>query len=157
MITNETLKKFNLFSGLGDSELAKISEICKERFYEDGSVIFTIGGFATDIYLLRSGKVDIQIEFKIYDYEITATVYTVGEGEIFGWSALVAPHRLTASARCHGRADVITINGKDLIDLLEKEKEIGYVVMKNLSSVISSRLASTTIALRHEIQKLIKK
>lgn len=157
MIPIETLKKFNIFSGLGDLELVKIAEICKERVYEDGSVIFTIGGFATDIYLLKTGKVDIQIEFKIYDYEITTTVYTVGEGEIFGWSALVPPHRLTASARCHGKADVITINGKELIDILEKERGIGYVVMKNLSAVISSRLACTAIALRHEIQKLIKK
>ena len=86
-----------------------------------------------------------------------ATVYTVGKGEIFGWSALVPPHRLTASARCQGKADVIMINGKELMEFLEKDRRIGYVVMKNLSALISSRLASTTIALRHEIQKLIKK
>lgn len=157
MVTTDILKKFNLFSGLSDSELNKIKEFCKERSYKEDSVIFTIGGFATDIYLLKTGRVDIQIEFKIYDYEILATIYTVGEGEIFGWSALVPPHRLTASARCHDSAEVITINGKQLMDLLEEEKGIGYVVMKNLSAVISSRLSSTTIALRHEIQKLIKK
>jgi CRP-like cAMP-binding protein len=85
------------------------------------------------------------------------TVYTVGKGEIFGWSALVPPHRLTASARCEGKADVMMINGKELTEFLEKDKHIGYVVMKNLSALISSRLASTTIALRHEIQKLVKK
>ncbi len=157
MITTETLKKFSFFSGLSDSELIKIKELCKEQSYIEDSVIFTLGGFATDIYLLKQGKVDIQIEFKIYDYEILSTVYTVGEGEVFGWSALVPPHRLTASARCHGRAEVIRINGKELMDLLEKEKGMGYVIMKNLSAVISSRLASTTIALRHEIQKIIKK
>jgi hypothetical protein len=49
------------------------------------------------------------------------------------------------------------INGKELMEFLEKDKRIGYVVMKNLSALISSRLASTTIALRHEIQKLVKK
>jgi hypothetical protein len=49
------------------------------------------------------------------------------------------------------------INGKELMELLERQKSIGYTVMKNLSTVISSRFASTTIALRHEIQKLIKK
>jgi hypothetical protein len=81
----------------------------------------------------------------------------VGKGEIFGWSALVPPHRLTASARCQGKADVITINGKELLELLEKGGRSGYVVMKNLSALISSRLALTTIALRHEIQKLVKK
>ena len=157
MVSTGILKGFSLFGGLGEAELAEIAKLCRERTYEDGSVIFTIGGSATDVYLLRTGKVDIQIEFKIYDYEIMATVYTVGKGEIFGWSALVPPHRLTASARCEGKADVIMINGKGLMEFLEKDRRIGYVVMKNLSALISSRLASTTIALRHEIQKLIKK
>ncbi len=157
MVSTEILKSFNLFSGLSQTELAGIAKLCRERAYESGSVIFTIGGSATDVYLLDTGKVDIQIEFKIYEYETVATVYTVGKGEIFGWSALVPPHRLTASARCEGKADVIMVNGKELMEFLEKDRRIGYVVMKNLSALISSRLASTTIALRHEIQKLIKK
>ena len=157
MVSAEILKSFSLFSGMGQPKLAGVAKLCRERAYEDDSVIFTIGGSATDVYLLETGKVDIQIEFKIHDYEILTTVYTVGRGEIFGWSALVPPHRLTASARCEGKADVIMINGKELMEFLEKDKRIGYVVMKNLSAVISSRLASTTIALRHEIQKLIKK
>jgi len=157
MVSTEILKSFSLFSGLSQTELAGIAKLCREQTYMSGSVIFTIGGSATDAYLLKTGKVDIQIEFKIYDYEIMTTVYTVGKGEIFGWSALVPPHRLTASARCEGKADVIMINGKELMEFLEKDRRIGYVVMKNLSALISSRLASTTIALRHEIQKLIKK
>jgi CRP-like cAMP-binding protein len=156
MVSTEILKSFSLFSGLSQTELAGIAKLCRQRAYESGSVIFTIGGTATDVYLLETGKVDIQIEFKIHDYEVMTTVYTVGKGEIFGWSALVPPHRLTASARCEGKADVIMINGKELLEFLEKDKRIGYVVMKNLSALISSRLASTTIALRHEIQKLIK-
>ncbi len=157
MISTESLKGFGLFGELSEAELNKIAKLCHERTYEDGSVIFTIGGFAKDVYLLKVGKIDIQIEFKIYDNEIITTIYTVGKGEIFGWSALVPPHRLTASARCQGKSDIITVNGKDLMELLEKERNIGYVVMKNLSGLISSRLASTTIALRHEIQKLAKK
>ncbi len=157
MVPNEILGSFSLFSGLSQTELAEIAKLCRERAYESGSLIFTIGGSATDVYLLETGKVDIQIEFKIHDYEIMSTVYTVGKGEIFGWSALVPPHRLTASARCGGKADVIMINGKEFMEFLEKDRHIGYVVMKNLSALISSRLASTTIALRHEIQKLIKK
>ena len=157
MVSTEILQSFSLFSGLSQTELAGIAKLCRERAYESGSVIFTIGGSATDVYLLDTGKVDIQIEFKIYEYETVATVYTVGKGEIFGWSALVPPHRFTASARCEGKANVIMINGKELMEFLEKDRRIGYVVMKNLSALISSRLASTTIALRHEIQKLIKK
>ena len=157
MVATEILRGFSLFGGLGETELAGVAKLCRERTHENGSVIFTIGGSATDVYLLKAGKVEIQIEFKIYEQEVRTTVYTEGKGEIFGWSALVPPHRLTASARCQGKADVIMINGKELLEVLEKDKRIGYAVMKNLSTLISSRLASTTIALRHEIQKLTKK
>jgi len=157
MISTEILKSFRLFSELDEAQRIQIAKLCRERTYEGGSVIFTIGGSAKDIYLLKSGKVDIQIEFKIYEKEVKTTIYTVGKGDIFGWSALVPPHRLTASARCQGKSDVITISGKELMGLLEGERDIGYVVMRNLSGLISSRLASTTIALRHEIQKLTQK
>jgi hypothetical protein len=146
-----------LFSGLSQTELAGIGRLCREQTYKDGSVIFTMGGSATDVYLLETGKVDIQIEFKIYECETEASVCTVGEKKIFGWSALVLSHRLTASPRYPKKADVIMINGKELMEFLEKDRRIGYVAMKNLSALISSRLASITIALHHEIQKLIKK
>ena len=157
MVSTEALKDFNLFAALNEAEIAKIAKLCQEHAYEKDAIVFTAGGWATDIYLLKTGKVAIQIELVIYDYEIRATIYTVGKGETFGWSALVPPHRLTASARCQEKADVITINGKELLELLQKDNHIGYIVMKNLSALISSRLASTTTTLRYEIQKLLKK
>jgi hypothetical protein len=64
--------------------LGGIAKLFRKRAFESGSVIFAIGGWATDVYLLETGKVDIQIEFKIHDYEVMATVYTVGKGEVNG-------------------------------------------------------------------------
>jgi len=154
MVSGEMLKDFQLFEGLDEGELVEVAKLCRERSYEEGSVILTAGGSAEDIYLLKHGEVDIQVEVVIYDLEARASVYTAKEGETFAWSALVPPHMLTASARCRRKCDVITINGKELIDLLARNKHIGYVVMQNLSKVISSRLAATMIALRHQIQKM---
>lgn len=153
MVSAEMLKGFQLFEGLDEGELAEIAKLCRERSYEEGSVIFTAGGSATDIYLLKDGEVNIQVELVIYDLEARATVYTVRKGETFAWSALVPPHKLTASARCQQKSEVITINGKELMDILKKNNHIGYVVMQNLSKVVSSRLAATMIALRHHIQR----
>ena len=153
MVSAEMLKGFQLFEGLEESELVEIARLCCERSYEEGSVIFTSGGSATDIYLLKDGEVNIQIEFVIFDLEARTTVYTVKKGETFAWSALIPPHKLTASARCQKKVEVITINGKGLMDILKKSNRVGYVVMENLSKVISSRLAATMVALRHQIQR----
>jgi CRP/FNR family cyclic AMP-dependent transcriptional regulator len=154
MVSGEMLTRFQLFEGLDESELMEIARLCHERRYEEGSIILTAGGSAQDIYLLEHGEVDIQVEVVIYDLEARASVYTAREGEAFAWSALVPPHTLTASARCRRQCDVITISGKELIDLLARNEHIGYVVMQNLSKLISSRLAATMIALRHQIQKM---
>lgn len=154
MVSAQMLKDFQLFKGLDEGELAEVAKLCRERSYEEGSIIFTAGGSAEDIYLLKDGEVDIQVEVVIYDLEARASVYAVREGETFAWSALVPPHMLTASARCRRKSDVITINGKEFMDLLAKNRHIGYEVMQNLSKVISSRLAATMIALRYQIQKM---
>lgn len=153
MVSVEMLKDFQLFEGLDEGELVEIAKLCHQRSYEEGSVIFTAGGSATDIYLLKNGEVKIQIELVIYDLEARASVYTARKGEVFAWSALVPPHKLTASARCQQKTEVITINGKDLMNILKKNNHIGYMVMQNLSRVISSRLAATMVTLRHQIQR----
>jgi hypothetical protein len=43
------------------------------------------------------------------------------------------------------------------MELLDKNDHMGYVVMKNLNGILSSRLAYTTLILRREIRKLAKK
>jgi CRP-like cAMP-binding protein len=154
MVSAEMLKGFQLFEGLDESELMEMAKLCHERSYEQGSIIFTAGGSATDIYLLKDGEVNIQVELVIYDLEARASVYTVRKGETFAWSALVPPHKLTASARCQQKTEVVTIDGKELMDILKKNNHIGCVVMQNLSKVISSRLSATMVALRHQIQRV---
>ena len=53
----------------------------------------------------------------------------------------------------HDHDFLIKINGQELMSLLDKNDHIGYVVMKNLSGIISTRLAYTTIMLRREVNK----
>ncbi len=153
MVSVEMLGGFQLFEGLEESELVEIAGLCHERSHEKGSVIFTSGGSATDIYLLKDGEVHIQVELVIYDLEARATIYTVRKGETFGWSALVPPHKFTASARCGQNSEVLTIDGQELKNILKKNNHIGYLVMRNLSNVISARLAATMVALRHQVQR----
>jgi len=43
------------------------------------------------------------------------------------------------------------------MELLEKNDHMGYVVMKNLSGILSTRLTYTTLVLRREIRKVAKR
>ena len=147
MVSIQVLKGFELFKGLDDSELTKIAELCRERSLDEGALCFVQGRRATELHLCCSGKVHIVL--KVYDMEIT--VHTVKTGEVFGWSALVEPHIYTASAKCAGKVEEIYIERPDLMNLFEQEPLTGYVVMTNLSALVSSRLTETTETLAKEI------
>ncbi len=74
---------------------------------------------------------------------VEVTVHTAEEGDVFGWSAVVEPHTYTASARCIEKTEDICIKGSDLTSLFEQNPRMGYIVMRNLSSAVSSRLTDT--------------
>jgi len=152
MVALQDLKKFDIFNGLDDTELDEIARLCREHVCEPYSICFTEGSKAEDVYLLREGKVEIELELRRPWRRTKSTVVTIGPGRVFGWSALVEPGIFTASARSTERAQVITIRGADLIDLFEKNNHIGYVVMKNLSAVIGSRLTRTRQRLLREME-----
>lgn len=149
------LRQANLFTGLSERELAKLSRLCRERFFEPGTTIFPAGIKADDVYILLDGQIAIEIEINLGKRRIVTCVHTVKKGEVFAWSSLVEPHVLTASARCTERARVCAINGNALMDMFEEFPFMGLKVMKNLSSVISSRLRDTMMGLQREIRQLL--
>lgn len=143
MVSVQFLKGFRVFRGLDDSELSKLVELCRERTFGEGSYCFHQGKRAMELHLCRSGKVDIVVELSRPSGVAEVTVHTVGPGEVFGWSAVVESHIYTGSAKCTERTEDICIKGSDLTDLFEQNPRMGYVIMKNLSSAVSSRLAET--------------
>ena len=156
MISSQVLKKFRLFAGLDDSKLAKLAELCHERTLEDGQLCFSQGNKSTDLHLCRNGNVEIVVRIN-EPWGMEVTVHTAKTGEIFGWSALVEPYVYTASAKCVGKVDEICINGVDLLKLFESDTLIGYLVMKNLNALVSSRLTESRSKLTKEIAASINK
>ena len=143
MVSVQILKGFGVFKGLDDSELSKLVELCRERTFGEGAFCFHQGKRAMELHLCRSGKVDIVVELSQPSGIVEVTVHTVEPGEVFGWSAVVEPHIYTGSARCTERTVDICIKGSNLTDLFEQNPRMGYIIMRNLSSAVSSRLADT--------------
>lgn len=157
MVTIQDLKQFDLFAGLDDSELAQVAQLCTRRLCENASQVFSPGAPAEDIFLLEGKNDAVQIEVLVGERGPRTVIHTLQKGEAFGWAALVPPHQRTATARCVERASLIGLNGRRLTELLEKNEHMGYVVMKNLSAILSARLSHTTLALRREIRRLMPK
>lgn len=141
MVSIEALRGCELFWELNDAELSEVAALCREESYPAGATIFAEAEAAKDLYVLQQGRVALQVQLRsMAEASGEVTIEEVKPGRIFGWSALVKQSRLTASARCLEDVRVLAIDGQALNQLFERNAHIGFVVMKRLADVISSRL-----------------
>lgn len=138
MVTIEELKKSDVFKGLTNAELENISDIATKEEYEAGKRIFEEKSQASHLYTVLRGKVEIKMSAD--KGRELMRIDTVGPGEIFGWSSVTEPYTLTAAAWTTEKTELLVFNGEVLRDLFKKNNHIGYKVMMEVASVISSRL-----------------
>jgi len=150
MTTIQELRAFNLFQGLDDGELDKFIPLCHERTLKKGAIPCLQGTQAYDLHLCRNGKVDIVIKH-FEAPTIFVKIHSTQRGEAFGWSALVKPFQYTASAVCAENTEEIYMGRTELFYLFDQFPRIGYIFMKNLSVLVSSRLTEYTKRLSKDI------
>jgi CRP-like cAMP-binding protein len=140
----QILRRCEVSLGLSDDDLAKIAALPSIRIeiYETGVTISNEGEPARDLYILVDGRVDLRmrIHFELGSPAREITVDAVTKGSVFGWSALVRPYLLTKTSVSAEESKALVISGKELIELMESDKHIGYEIMQNIASVVASRL-----------------
>lgn len=111
---------------------------------EAGQIIFHEGEEANTFYLIRQGKVALQI---FSERRGPLTVLTLGEGEILGWSWLFPPYRWKFSARTLEPTRVFAIDGQCLRAKAEQDHELGYELLKRFAYVVEDRLEAMRLQL----------
>ena len=144
MLTKENLKQIELFKFLNDEELDRIIPLCSEEKYEKDDIIFRENEDANKFYIVEKGEISLVIELSKSKETI---IRSLGNGDVFSWSALVKPYKWSVSALCKSQATVIAIPGKKLLEMFEKNHHIGYVCMRRLAEIIGERLRNTSLAL----------
>jgi ABC-type nitrate/sulfonate/bicarbonate transport system permease component/CRP-like cAMP-binding protein len=131
----EILKKTMPFQVVSDGMLRQIGALGRRVSCDSGTLIYDVGDTADDIYIIVSGKVEHTLEPGV---NARRPVQTLGEGDVFGWAALLAkyPHRL-ARAVCVEPTEIVRIKGDDLLRLLESDPDAGDVVMSRFATMIT--------------------
>jgi len=112
--------------------------------FESGKFICREGEEASQFYLIREGKVSIEI-FTPHRGHIT--IETVDEGNILGWSWLIPPYHWHFDARALKATRAIALDGKCLRKKCEEDHDLGYEFLKRFSNIMVQRLVSTRIQL----------
>jgi CRP/FNR family cyclic AMP-dependent transcriptional regulator len=130
--------------GLGKRHLVLLTGCASNVRFEPGQRIFREGEEANQFYLLREGKLAIEL----FSAERGAlTILTVGPGEVLGWSWLVPPYRWKFDAYALEPARVIALDGKCLREKAEKDHDLGYELLKRIAHVMEERLHATRLQL----------
>lgn len=139
------LKRCEVFLGLADEDLEKIALLssCQVRSCKAGVAVFKEGEEASTFYVLDEGRIILTMKLSTGGSSREEIVDVVTKGGILSWSVLVAPYILTRSAKCIVPCRMLSIDGEDLRQFLDKEPYIGYEIMKGLVRVIASRLRDT--------------
>ena len=145
METARVLERIHIFDGLSNEELNLIAQLCEHKEYKANDFVFQEKSKGKEIYIIRKGRVVIELGIK--GKAECATIHRLGEGETFGELVLVSEGSRSASARCETDCDVIIISRDVLLDLFNRYTRIGYVVMKNIASVLATRLRKTDLQL----------
>lgn len=131
----EIFKRTMPFQVVSDVMRRRIAALGWQVSYQAGAVLYDAGDKADDIYIVVSGKIEHALEPGV---NARRPLQILGAGDVFGWAALLNtyPARL-AKAVCIEPAEVIRINGDELLRLLESDPDAGDVVMSRFATMIT--------------------
>ena len=137
------------FQGMKEDHLELLVGCASNVRFNEGEFIFRVGEEANRFYLLRHGKVALEI---FSPESGPLTILTLGEGEILGWSWLVPPYRWKFDARAVELTRAIALDGKCLREKSEKDCCLGYELLKRFAHITEQRLEATRLQLLNVYQ-----
>lgn len=147
----EILQTVDLFSGIGDDALSRVAAIARSQHAAAGSVIFEEGADGDSLYILPEGRVGI--EMKLLDNAVAEQIHQARDHEVFGELALIDGFKRSARARALDNLDLVVIERKALVALMEADKALGYLIMGNLARIVARKLRDTNISLRNMLMQ----
>jgi CRP-like cAMP-binding protein len=129
------IRQTDLFWGLSQSAVNRFMGIAQREAYAEGDVLFNREDAARYLFILARGEVRISMD------EARTNVYTANRvGESFGWGSLIEGQTYGCSAICGTPAVVLKLDRDQLLKLLDRDKESGYLFFRHLSRALGERL-----------------
>jgi CRP/FNR family cyclic AMP-dependent transcriptional regulator len=138
------VKKNPLFRGVPATALTKLARGAEEAYFAAGRFVFRQGGEALRLYLIREGKVSLEVAAP---GKRAVTLQTLGPGEVLGWSWLMPPHAWNFDARATELTLAVALPAKDVRHLIEKDAEMGRLLTQRFLAIVVERLQATRLQL----------
>lgn len=132
------------FKGLKKEYLELFTGCASNVRFDAGQYILREGEVANACYLIRHGKVSLEV---LAPRRGAIIIQTLGEGEVLGWSRLVRPYQWHFDAQAVEMTRAIALDGECLRMKSESDCCLGYELLKRISELMVERLQAARIQL----------
>ena len=136
MLDPKAIQNNHLVYGLSNEDLACLAEIASERTFGPGETLCRQGDVGTDLFIVLSGRLSVRFGEGEQLAELTA-------GSVVGEMGLVEPRNRSATVVAVETSEVAAISQTDLRQLLVTDGNLGFIVLCNITRVLSDRLRQT--------------
>jgi CRP/FNR family cyclic AMP-dependent transcriptional regulator len=141
VVDTKTLGALELFEGLPERGLAAVAALAEERRHAPGGIIFSPELSSDWAFLLLAGSVRLTVHASSLPEPMTVAVLET-PGQAFGLSTVIGQQHHNSSAEAVTDVRVVAIHGPRFLAYLEKDHEVGFVVMRRVAKALSRRLAT---------------
>jgi CRP-like cAMP-binding protein len=133
------------FQALEPPLFQKLVDIASIKAWDEGDTIFREGDQDDNLYFILEGQVALEVYVQGHG---RITILTLGQDEIFGWSAVIPVEGTrTASARAMRAMQAIAFDSEALRKACDEDHDLGFHVYRRLTNVIAGRLSATRLQL----------
>ncbi len=140
----DEIARSSVFSGLTAEQVEAVEDCAREQTFEAGAFLLREGEVANWFFLIRRGKVAIEVHVSAGG---PLVIETLDAGDPVGLSWLFEPHRWQFDGRAVERSDVIAFDAACLRGKCESDHSLGYALMSRFAAVLIERLQATRLQL----------
>jgi signal transduction histidine kinase len=126
-----------LFEDLTADEVALFYDLATRRSFADREVIIAEGEVGDSLYIVASGKVQVEKRTLDQQQEVLTSLDT---GECFGELALVDREPRSATIRAYGQTEAYELTQDALATFFEAHPKIHRQVLNNLAKITAARI-----------------
>jgi CRP-like cAMP-binding protein len=135
----DVLNRLPIFSGLTPTQAANLASIAEEVRFEQDQVILKAGDPSEYLYTLTSGCVRVEVRAKAFTY----CVQELGEGEVFGWSALLGHHDTLFQVRARDASRALRLRADELSTIFRGDPALEATLLRQSLRVAADRIEAT--------------
>jgi len=150
-VVSDRLRNSEVFFNVPDENLLAIAEFCHEEVYQDGQIIFVEGEPASDLLVVKRGKLAIEKKIQLGRHSTprNATIAYVNPNQVAGFSAIAKPHLHSGTITALEPTRVCAIDGVKLREYLDSHPDVGYIVIRAITSLVRGRYQAATNTLTY--------